>query len=239
MKTVLVTGGSRGIGEAVARAFGKAGWRVALLSRSRPAELLSELLKSGIDAAAFSADVSDPAAVERAFLEFDRFSRRLDCIVTCAGISQNLLFTDITPELWNEMIATDLSGTFYCLRQSVKRMLPEKSGSIITVSSMWGQTGASCEVHYSAAKAGVIGLTRALAKELAPSGIRANCICPGVIDTDMFKVYSESDRELITGDIPLGRPGKPEEVASAALFLTENGYVTGQVIGVNGGSFIG
>ncbi len=238
MKTVLVTGGSRGIGKACALAFGKVGWRVALCSRTPAEQTKNQLIEMGIDAEAFAADVSDSEAVRAMFEQLDRFSARLDCLITAAGIAESKLFSDITYEDWRRIMAVNADGTFNCVSEAVKRMLKRRQGSIITVSSVWGQTGGACETHYSASKAAVIGLSRALAKELAPSGIRVNCLCPGVIDTDMFRSYSETDRAIIEESIPLGRAGTARECAEAALFLAENEYMTGQILPINGGMYI-
>ena len=164
----------------------------------------------------------------------------IDLLVNNAGIAQQKLFTDITDSDWDKMIGTDLSGTFYACREALPYMIRQKSGKIINVSSMWGQTGASCEVHYSAAKAGVIGLTKALAKEVGPSGIMVNCVCPGVVDTDMMSSFSKEDVDALTEEIPLGRIASADDIARVISFLASDDadYITGQIIPVNGGFVI-
>ena len=165
---------------------------------------------------------------------------RIDVLVNNAGVSQQKLFTDITDEDWQEMISTNLTGVFNTCREGAKYMISQKSGSIVNISSMWGQVGASCEVHYSASKAGVIGLTKALAKELAPSNIRVNCVCPGVVMTDMMKDFSDEDISCLTEETPLMRLGSPKNIADAVAFLCSDraDFITGQVLGVNGGFVI-
>ena len=164
----------------------------------------------------------------------------LDTLINNAGVSQIKLFTDITPEDWEGMVRTNLTGVFNCTQWAVKEMLKSHSGNIINISSMWGQVGASCEVHYSAVKSGVIGMTRALAKELGLSGIRVNCIAPGVIMTDMMKGFTEDELSSIKEDIPLNRFGTPRDIAELALFLASDkaANITGQIIGSNGGMVI-
>ena len=161
-------------------------------------------------------------------------------LVNNAGVAIRSFFDETTDEQWRRVTDTNLTGAFNCARAASKQMLRQKSGRIINISSMWGQTGASCEVAYSASKAGVIGLTKALAKELAPSGITVNCVCPGVIDTDMMASFSQEDRCLIADDIPLGRFGSPDDIANAVAFFADerSSFVTGQILGVNGGSVI-
>ena len=164
----------------------------------------------------------------------------IDVLVNNAGIAQSALMSDITDADYADMINTDLSGALYCCRQAIPYFLRNHSGAIVNVSSMWGEVGASMEVHYSAAKAGLIGLTKALAKELGPSGVRVNCVTPGMIDTDMNKGYTKDDIRAIVDETPLGRIGKPEDVAEAVFFLASDkaSFITGQVLGVNGGYVI-
>ena len=164
----------------------------------------------------------------------------VDVLINNAGVSSQKLFTDITDDDWRKTIGVNLDGVFYCCREALPRMISQKSGVIVNISSMWGEVGASCEVHYSASKSGVIGLTRALAKEVAPSGIRVNCIAPGVIMTDMMNDYDDETIEELKSQTPLGRLGTPEDIASAALFLAsdEASFITGQTLGVNGGFVI-
>ncbi len=238
--TVLITGASRGIGRACALVFGRAGWKVAVhYGRSAAAAeaLVAQLQALGCDAAAFPADVSDPTQVNacvRAVLA--RFGA-IDALICAAGIAQQKLLTDVTDADWNAMVGTDLSGVFYFDRAVLPGMIGAQAGAIVHISSVWGVCGASCEAHYSAAKAGVIGLTKALAKEVGPSGIRVNCIAPGVIDTDMCACFDAETMAALAEETPLGRIGKPEDVAAAALFLCSDGaaFITGQTLGVDGG----
>ena len=164
----------------------------------------------------------------------------IDTLVNNAGIAQQKLFTDLTDEDWQAMIDVNLGGTFRTCRAALPEMIRQKRGTIINISSMWGQVGASCEVAYSAAKAGVIGLTKALAKEVAPSGITVNCIAPGAIRTPMLDCFTEEDLAALAEETPVGRIGTPEDVAAACVFLASDGarFITGQVLGVNGGFVI-
>ena len=242
---VLVTGGSRGIGAAAVLAFAKAGYDVAFTWHSRPeaARTVLERAKALAPAGRFlalQADAADPAAARRAAAEAEETFGRLEVLVCNAGIAQQKLFTDLTDEDWRRMMATDLDSVFYACRAVLPGMIHRKYGRILCVSSMWGQVGGSCEVHYSAAKAGVIGLCRALAKEEGPSGITVNCVAPGVIDTDMMAGFSDQDKADLAEETPVGRLGAPEEIARTLVFLAspEAGYITGQVIGQNGGLVI-
>lgn len=164
----------------------------------------------------------------------------VDVLVNNAGISSQKLFTDITDDEWKKTIGVNLDAVFYCCKNALPHMIRQKSGAIINISSMWGEVGASCEVHYSASKAGVIGLTKALAKEVAPSGVRVNCIAPGVIMTDMMSDYDDKTINELKDETPLGRLGTPEDIAAAALFLASDdaSFITGQTLGVNGGFII-
>ena len=239
-KVALITGASRGIGKACAQAFARNGYTVIVnCSRSVQAgEAVTRALRDeGLDAHFFRADVSDPVQV-RAMADWaEGLFHRVDVLVNNAGIAQQALFTDITDEDWRRMMGVNLDGAFYCCRAFCPGMISRKSGAILNISSMWGQVGASCEVHYSAAKAGLIGLTKALAKELGPSGVRVNCLCPGVIDTEMNAHLDAQTMADLAEETPLGRIGTAEEIARAALFLCGEGspFITGQIIGVNGG----
>ncbi len=245
MKNVLITGGSGGIGGAIAEAFARAGCNIAVhyhggggRARSLAARLREDY---GVDAVAVQADVSDSGSVKRMFDEIDHTLGSVDVLVNNAGIAQQKLFTDLTDEDWRRMTGVDLDGVFYCCREALRRyMLPEHSGAILNISSMWGQVGASCEVHYSAAKAGVIGLTRALAKEVGLSGVRVNCIAPGVVMTEMMSGFDERTVAALREDTPLDSLGTPKDIADAALFLCSDSarFITGQVLGVNGGFVI-
>ena len=185
-------------------------------------------------------DVASRASCELAFHAVEQALGRVDVLVSNAGIAQQKLFTDITPEEWQHMLDVNLTGAFNLCQLVLPGMIRRKAGRILTVSSMWGQTGGSCEVHYSAAKAGLIGLTKALAKEEGPSGITVNCVAPGVIDTDMMAAFTAEDKAALAEETPVGRLGSADEVAKLLLYLAgeDAGYITGQVFGVNGGLVI-
>lgn len=240
MKAVLITGGSRGIGAAMVKEFTEKGYKVAFLYKERDdkAREISEMT----GATAVRCDVSDSRQVKegvraaRMYLEVPCF----DVLVCNAGISITGLFTDTTREQWTEIMGTNLYGTVAVTREVLPSMIERKQGSIVMVSSIWGQTGGSCEVAYSTTKAAIIGFAKSLAKEMAPSGIRINCIAPGVIDTDMSRICGEDTLQALTEEIPMGKIGTAEEVAKAAVFLAseEASYITGQVLAVNGGFYI-
>ena len=189
---------------------------------------------------AVQCDVASRASCEVAFHTVEQAVGHVDVLVSNAGIAQQKLFTDITPEEWQHMLDVNLSGAFHLCQLALPGMIRRKAGRILTVSSMWGQTGGSCEVHYSAAKAGLIGLTKALAKEEGPSGITVNCVAPGVIDTDMMAAFTAEDKAALAEETPVGRLGSADEVAQLLVFLAGEsaGYITGQVFGVNGGLVI-
>lgn len=244
-KTAIVTGASRGIGKAIAKALFDRGCNVVLnyQTNQKAAETLAkEWNDSAKDqrALAIRADVSDPTAVSALFDEAEKAFGPVDILVNNAGIAQQKLFTDLTPTDWNTMVGVNLNGVFYCSQQALLRMIPRHCGRIINISSMWGQVGASCEVHYSAVKAAVIGMTKALAKEVGPSGITVNCVCPGVIDTDMNQGLSADDLAILRDETPMGMIGTPEDIAAAVVFFVQeqSGFITGQILGVNGGFVI-
>ncbi len=234
-RKILITGGSRGIGRACVKRFSKDGDKVVFIYRSSEDEARKVSEETG--AFAVRADLSDAREASDAVKRAAELMGGIDVLVANAGIAQFSLFTDISDDDWRKMTDTNLSSVFYCAREASKFMIHEKSGKIVTISSMWGLIGASCEVHYSAAKAGVIGMTKALAKELGPSGINVNCVCPGVIDTDMNAHLSAEDLNALCDETPLCRIGKPEEAADAVFFLaSENAsFITGQVLSVDGG----
>ena len=243
MSAVLITGASRGIGAACAKAFAKASYNVAVnynKSEAKAEALAEELRSFGVKAVCIKADVSDSAQVRNLFDTARSQLGDIDVLVNNAGISLYGLLTDVSDEEWDRLIASDLSSVFYCCRAALPDMIRSQSGVIINIASMWGEVGASCEAAYSAAKAGVIGLTKALAKEVAPSGVRVNAVSPGVIMTDMMSGFSDEDIKALSDEIPLGRPGAPEDVADAVLFLASDKakYITGQVVSVNGGMVI-
>ena len=237
--TVLISGGDRGIGAAAARAFYAAGYRVAVLYHSN-AEAAAALEAQLPGITVVQCDVASRASCELAFRAVEQVLGRVDVLVSNAGIAQQKLFTDITPEEWQHMLDVNLTGAFHLCQLALPGMIRRKAGRILTVSSMWGQTGGSCEVHYSAAKAGLIGLTKALAKEEGPSGITVNCVAPGVIETDMMAAFTPQDKAALAEETPVGRLGTADEVAKLLVFLAgeDAGYITGQVFGVNGGLVI-
>lgn len=234
MKTALVTGGTGGIGQAICRKLSADGYYVIVnyLNSKEKAETLTEK----ISGKAIKFDVSDVNEVER----ISRETGKVDLLVNNAGISEIDLFTGIAHEKSSRIMQINLCGTLNCSRAFLPAMIREKSGCIINISSMWGQVGASCEVDYSATKAGIIGFTKALAKEVAPSGIRVNCVSPGFIMTEMNNKFSGEELSAIKDEIPLGFFGTPEHVADAVSFLASGNaeYITGQVLAVNGGMVI-
>lgn len=234
-KVALVTGGSRGIGAACVRRLTADGCQVAFCYQN--SESAAKALARETGALAIRCDVSDPIEVEKLIDTVLEKLCQLDILLCNAGVAWQGLTQDMTTEEYRRVVGTDLNGVFYCCRAALKPMLRQKSGRIVTLSSMWGQVGGSCEVAYSAAKAGVIGLTRALAKEVAPSGITVNCVAPGVIETDMVKPLGAQTLSDLAAEIPLGRLGTAEEVAGCVSFLCseEGTYLTGQVLAPNGG----
>lgn len=241
MKNVLVTGASGGIGRAIALELARRGWTVALQYRRNQQaaeELEREILRLGGSGKAYQADLTDEAQVEDLFAAAERDLGFLEGLVNNAGSAWKGLFTDMTLADWHGVMDADLTSVFLCCRRALPSMIRQKRGSIVNVSSMWGQVGASCEAAYSAAKAGVIGLTKALAKEEGPSGVRVNCLAPGVIDTPMNGDLSQEDLDALREETPLERIGTPEETAKAAAFLLEQEFLTGQVLGLNGGLVI-
>ncbi len=237
---VLVSGGDRGIGAATVRMFWQAGYRTAFFYHTNEDAARALVNELGCDCVAVQCDVSDRAACEAAWKVVQRTVGEPDVLVCNAGVAQQKLFTDITEADWQHMIGVDLTGVFHLCQLALPDMIRNKYGRILTVSSMWGQTGGSCEVHYSAAKAGVIGLTKALAKEEGPSGITVNCVAPGVIETDMMRSFTSEDKAALAEETPVQRLGTPEEVARMLVFLADEnaGFITGQILGVNGGLVI-
>jgi 3-oxoacyl-[acyl-carrier protein] reductase len=229
MKHVLITGGVRGIGLATARLFASKGYAVTVCYASDESGA-NEAKKEGFTV--IRADVSDEAQVKELFAR----CKKVDVLVNNAGVSLVKQIQDTTLSEWERLFAVNVTGAFLCSKYALTGgMLSENSGVIVNVSSVWGEVGGSCEVAYSASKAALIGFTKALAKEVGYAGVRVNCVTPGAIDTRMNGHFSEKDRAAIVEDIPAGRFGSPEEVASAILSLAENEYITGAVLSVNGG----
>lgn len=242
--TALITGSSRGIGAGIARRFAREGHRVAIHYREREdlaRALLDELKGEGCSAMLVQGDLSVPAETERiASAVRERFGL-IDVLVNNAGIAlPSQLVTDTTLSDWNQVLKTNVTGLFLMTNAVLPEMISQKRGAIVNISSMWGVTGGSCEVAYSASKAAVIGYTKALAKEVAPSGVRVNCIAPGFVLTDMTRAFPESVMADIREETPLLRLGEPEDIAAAALFLAseESSFITGQVLCVDGGRCI-
>ncbi|MCI9039657.1 MAG: 3-oxoacyl-ACP reductase FabG [Clostridia bacterium] len=237
-KVIIVTGGSRGIGSAIVKLLANEGNSVVLnynQSKEIAENTKRELKEQGKEIDIFKADVSKREEVKELIKFVIEKYKKIDVLINNAGISQVKLFTQITDEEWDRMIQTNLNSVFYCTQEALKHMIAVQSGAIINISSIWGITGGSCEVHYSAAKAGIDGMTKALAKELGPSRIRVNSIAPGVIDTDMNKDIMQ---EELKSEIPLESIGKAEDIAKCVKWLIEDEYTTGQVISINGGWYI-
>ncbi len=235
MRKVIISGGTRGIGFACVRAFCEAGDRVAFIYKS--SQELAEQIEKEYGARGICADMSREDEVCRAICEAVEILGGVDVLVNNAGISEIGLFTDMSGETWHKVIDTNLSGMFYACREVSRYMINQKSGKIINIGSVWGRCGASCEVAYSASKAGVRGLTLSMAKELGPSGITVNCIEPGVIATDMNSHFDSQTMAELCDETPLCRIGSPEDVAGAVMFFASDkaGFITGQTLGVDGG----
>ncbi len=239
-KTVIVTGAAGGIGEAIANAFALAGYNVVLgynSSKEKAEKIAKSLFDNGYNAVTFKADVSVPEQANALISFAEKTFGLIDVLVNNCGIAQQKLFTDITDQDFANMMAVNVGSVFNCSRAVLPGMINNKHGRIINISSMWGICGASCEVHYSASKAAVIGLTKALAKEVGPSGITVNCIAPGLIDTKMNQNLDSETISQLCQETPVGRIGTPKDVANAAIFFANDmsGFITGQILGVDGG----
>lgn len=241
-KTALVTGGAKGIGEAICRQLACDGFNVAINynTSEKEAEALKAELSEITAVEIFKADVSDSSQVDKMFSEVESIFGGVDVLVNNAGIASQVLFTEITDELWNKTLGVNLTGAFNCCRRCLKYMINKKQGSIVNIASMWGEVGASMEVHYSASKAGLIGLTKALAKEVGLSGITVNAVSPGVVLTDMMAGFSEDDKKALADETPMGVLGNADDIAAAVSYFVSDKahFVTGQVLSVNGGFVI-
>ena len=242
-KTVLITGASKGVGATMAIRFAEKGYNVVMNYNSSVQSALilqKSLEESGYSVTAFRANVKNRADVDLMIKETIYKYGSIDILINNAGISSHGLFTDLSEVEWNEIVGVNLDGVFNCTQAALPHMIKNKIGKIINISSMWGEVGASCEVAYSATKAAVIGFTKALAKEVGPSGINVNCISPGLIETGMNQALTLEDVEALVNDTPMGRIGTTNDVAEAALFLAsdEANFITGQVLGVSGGLVI-
>lgn len=237
-KVILVTGGSRGIGANIVQELSKQGYTVIMnynKSEEQANKIKNELGNNGIHIDIVKADISKRNEVKNLINFIIEKYEHIDVVINNAGISQIKLFTEITDEDWNKMLQTNLTSAFYVTQEAVPSMIQQKSGCIINISSVWGIVGASCEVHYSVAKAGLDGMSKALAKELGPSNIRVNSIAPGIINTEMNKELSEQELENIANEIPLEKIGYPHSITNCVKWLIEDDYTTGQIISVNGG----
>lgn len=238
MRNIVITGGSRGIGAACAEVFSQNGDRVFIIYEKN--DICADEVAKKTGATPIKADISNEADVKRAADTISAMCGGVDVLVNNAGIAEIKLFNDITAEDWDRVFSVNVKGAFLMTKAFLSDMINKKSGKIINISSIWGQTGASCEVHYSASKAALIGFTKALAKELAPSGICVNCVAPGVIETEMNSSLDDETIDALCEEIPLMRIGTPLETAKTVLFLASDAadYITGQVLSVNGGMYI-
>lgn len=241
LKVAIVTGGAKGIGAEIVRTLAENGYIVILNynnSKVQAEELKNEMLQKGFNIEVVKADVSNRNEVN-SLIEFAiKKFKKIDILVNNAGISLEGLFTDVSEEMWQKIINVNLNSVFNCTQEVLKYMIKEKSGRIINISSIWGETGASCEVAYSTTKAAINGMTKALAKEVGLSNIRVNAIAPGIINTDMNSRLSYEELEQIKEQIPLNRIGNTKDIARCVKWLVEDEYTTGQIISINGGWYI-
>lgn len=235
MKNVLITGGTKGIGKATCELFSSKGYRTIILYKSDDESAKKLSCETGC--ICYKQDITDFCATEKTITEITNRYGAIDILINNAGISQQKLFIDISPSDWQRMLSTNLESIYNVTNTVLKSMIYKKSGVIINVSSIWGEHGASCEVHYSASKSAIIGFTKALAKEMGLSGIRVNCISPGMIDTHMNDIFSQDEKTQIINQIPLGRMGTATDCANLIYFLASDDakYITGQNISINGG----
>lgn len=243
MKVALVTGASRGIGKAIAQQLARDGYAVAvhcIRSVDAAQALCDEITAAGGQAKPFVCDISDGDAVACMISSIQQELGEISVLVNNAGIAEQKLFTDISDDDWRRMMGVHVDGAFFTCRNVLPSMIRRHGGVIVNIASMWGQVGASCEVHYSTAKAALIGMTKALAKEVGPSGVRVNCVAPGVIQTDMLADFTAEDLAALAEETPLCRLGTPEDVAAVVSFLVSDGaaFITGQVLAPNGGFVI-
>lgn len=238
---VLVTGGSKGIGAAIVKYLAENGYQVILnynKSENSANEIKKELKEKNINIDIIKADVSNKEEIDLMINEIIKKYHKIDALINNAGISQEKPFLDLNDDEWNNIMNINLNSVYYCTKAVLPHMLNKEDGCIINISSIWGVTGASCEVAYSTTKAAIDGLTKSLAKEMGPSNIRINSIAPGIIDTDMNKNLSKEDIKNIKEEIPLNKIGRPEDIAKCVKWLIEDNYTTGQVININGGWYI-
>ncbi len=236
-KVAFVTGGAKGIGEAIVKRLLNDGYKVAFTYNKSEENAQTLCAELGANSKVYKLDITDSNAVKSVVQDIEKNFGEIAVLVNNAGVAQQALFTDITDEMWHRMIETNLSGAFYCSRAVLKYMINRKSGKIINIASIWGETGGSCEVHYSASKSGLIGMTKALAKEVGLSGITVNSVSPGVILTEMTSHFDDETMNSLKEETPLNRIGTPEDVAGAVSFLASKDadFITGQNISVNGG----
>ena len=231
----MITGGSRGIGKSMVELFSECGYSVAFTYKSSNEEAMALAQKTG--ALPIKADSEVPEDIERAVSTVSEQLGDIDVLINNAAVSSSALLTDISLEEWSRVMNVSVTASFLYSKSALRGMINKKQGRIINITSMWGLVGASCEVHYSTAKAALVGFTKALAKEVGPSGITVNAIAPGVIDTDMNSLYSADDMAALAEDTPVGRIGKPQEIARVALFLADDAssFITGEIFNVSGG----